>query len=82
MRTPTMLVVGDLDMRTRPTEAQQFYVALKLRGVPTAFAVMPGAGHDSLEATPSRLIAVTQLMLDWFAAHGGEPVTGTMRSAG
>ena len=71
VRTPTMLIVGDLDKRTRPTEAQQFYVALKLRGVQTAFAVMPGAGHDSLEATPSRLIATTQLTLDWYAAHGG-----------
>ena len=74
VHTPTMLVVGDLDMRTRPTEAQQFYVALKLRGVPTVFAVMPGAGHDSLEGSPSRLIAVTQLMLDWFGAHGGTPL--------
>ena len=73
VRTPTMLVVGDLDKRTPATEAQQFYTALKLRGVPTAFAVMPGAGHASLEGTPSRLIAVTQLMLNWFAAHGGEP---------
>ena len=74
VRTPTMLIVGDLDMRTRPTEAQQFYVALKLRGVPTTFAVVPGAGHGSLEGTPSRLIAVTQLTLDWFAAHGGNQV--------
>lgn len=73
VRTPTLLVVGDLDMRTRATEAQQFYVALKLRRVPTELAIMPGAGHDSLEATPSRLIAVTTLILRWFARFDGPP---------
>ena len=64
--TPTLLIVGEEDRRTPPTEALQFYHALKLRGVPTELVLVPEASHSSLGARPSQLAAIVQLTLDWF----------------
>src|SRR5690606_3614250 len=44
--TPTMLLTGKADHRTPIPESEQFYQALKLRGVPAALVRMPGAPHD------------------------------------
>ena len=35
VKTPTLVVVGSEDYRTPVSEAEQFYAALKLKGVPT-----------------------------------------------
>ena len=69
-----MLTVGEQDHNTPPAEAERFYAALHLRGVPTELVVIPDAGHVSIAGTPSRLIARASLMLDWFARHGGVPL--------
>ena len=41
--TPTLVVVGEKDLRTPGSEAEQYYQALQLRGVPTALVKVPGA---------------------------------------
>lgn len=66
--TPTMVMVGDEDWRTPPAEAEQFYTALKLRGVDAALARIPGAGHN-LGARPTQTIAKTDNIIGWFRAH-------------
>lgn len=66
--TPTMLMVGDEDWRTPPAEAEQFYTALKLRGVDTALVRIPGAGHN-IGARPTQQIAKTDNIIGWFKAH-------------
>lgn len=71
--TPTMLLVGDSDYRTPVHESEQYYTALKLRGVPTALVKIPGAGH-SIAQRPSNLMAKVSGVLGWFERFGGEPV--------
>ena len=71
--TPTMLLVGDSDYRTPVHEAEQYYTALRLRGVPTALVKIPGAGH-SIAARPSDLIAKVSAVLGWLERYGGAPV--------
>lgn len=66
--TPTMVMVGDEDWRTPPAEAEQFYTALKLRGVDAALARIPGAGHN-LGARPTQTIAKTDNIIGWFRTH-------------
>lgn len=66
--TPTMVMVGDEDWRTPPAEAEQFYTALKLRGVEAVLARIPGAGHN-LGARPSQTIAKTDNIIGWFRDH-------------
>lgn len=72
VRTPTMLMVGDEDWRTPPAEAEQFYTALKLRGIDTALVRIPGSGHN-IGARPTQQIAKTDNIIGWFKAH--DPAT-------
>lgn len=69
--TPTMLVTGEVDYRTPISETEQYYTALKLRGVPSVMVRIPGASH-SIAARPSNLIQKVVHVLEWFARHGGE----------
>jgi dipeptidyl aminopeptidase/acylaminoacyl peptidase len=67
--TPTLVVVGEEDLRTPPSESEQFYQALQLRGVPTALLRVPGASHGSLTARPSQSAAKAQAILGWFERY-------------
>lgn len=62
--TPTLLVVGDRDLRTTPAQAEQFYQALQLRSVPTELVVIPGAAHGP--DRPSQVAAEVNAILGWF----------------
>ena len=66
--TPTMIVTGEQDYRTPISESEQFYEALRLRGVDTLLVRVPGASH-SLDARPSLLISRIAYILAWFAKH-------------
>ncbi|MDP9088533.1 MAG: S9 family peptidase [Pseudomonadota bacterium] len=68
VKTPTMLMTGEVDYRTPSSEAEQFYQALKLRKVDTALVRVPNASHD-ISARPSLLIDKTAYILAWFKAH-------------
>ena len=69
VQTPTMVVVGSEDYRTPDSEAEQYYTALQLRGVPTALVKVPGAGHGSIAARPSQSGAKANAILAWFARY-------------
>jgi acylaminoacyl-peptidase len=66
--TPTMVVTGEQDFRTPISESEQYYQALRLRGVDTLLVRVPGASH-SLDARPSQLISRIAHILAWFAKH-------------
>jgi dipeptidyl aminopeptidase/acylaminoacyl peptidase len=68
--TPTMLMTGEEDWRTPMWESEQFYSALKLRGVDTALVRIPGASH-SITKRPSQLLAKVAAILAWFEQHSG-----------
>lgn len=69
VKTPTMLLTGESDLRTPISETEQFYQALKLRKVDTAMVRIPGAGHG-IAARPSQLIAKVAYILAWFEKYG------------
>jgi dipeptidyl aminopeptidase/acylaminoacyl peptidase len=66
VKTPTLLVVGSEDYRTPDSEAEQYYEALKLRGIPTEFVKVPGASHETLTDRPSQSAAKAAAILAWF----------------
>lgn len=68
VKTPTMVVTGEQDFRTPIPESEQFYQALRLRGVDTLLVRVPGVGH-SLDVHPSQLNARIAYILAWFAKH-------------
>ncbi len=69
VKTPTLVVVGSHDFRTPDSEAEQFYTALQLRGVPTALIKVPDANHHGLAARPSQSAAKTAAILAWFKRY-------------
>jgi len=68
VKTPTLVVVGEQDLRTPPAEAEQYYNALQLLGVPSALVRVPGAFHD-IAARPSHSAAKSLAILAWFARY-------------
>lgn len=66
--TPTMLLTGEEDFRTPISESEQFYQALKLRGIDTALVRVPGSSHF-IAGRPSRLIGKIEHILAWFERY-------------
>jgi len=62
--TPTQVLHGERDLRVPFTQGQEFYVALKRKGVPTEMAVYPRTPHGPRE--PRLLMDVTPRILAWF----------------
>ena len=69
VKTPTLVVVGEQDDRTPTSEADQYFAALQLRGVPTALVRVPGASHAGIAARPSQSAAKAQAILAWFERY-------------
>lgn len=66
--TPTMLMVGDQDYRTPLSESEQFYRALKLRGIETGLVRFPEASHG-IAGRPSQMLAKAEAVLAWLARY-------------
>ncbi|MBX7533655.1 S9 family peptidase [Qipengyuania sp. 1XM1-15A] len=68
VNTPTMLLTGEEDQRTPITESEQFYQALKLRGIDTVLVRVPESPHG-IASRPSRLVAKADNILVWFERY-------------
>ena len=86
VKTPTMLVTGELDLNTPMAQAEDFYRALKLRGVPTALVRMADEYHGPYGVRPSNFLRHQLYLRRWFDRYkdcaGGAcaPVTNLQRS--
>jgi len=69
VKTPTLVVVGSDDYRTPVSQAEQYYMALQMRGIPTALVKVPGASHGGIAARPSQAAAKASAILAWFARY-------------
>jgi dipeptidyl aminopeptidase/acylaminoacyl peptidase len=75
VKTPTLVVVGSEDYRTPPSESEQYYAALQIRGVPTALVKVPGASHGGFTARPSQSAAKASAILAWFDRYRTDRTT-------
>jgi dipeptidyl aminopeptidase/acylaminoacyl peptidase len=66
--TPTMVLTGELDVRTPMGESEQYYGALRLEGVDSALVRIQGAYHG-ITAKPSNLANKVGYILAWFERH-------------
>jgi dipeptidyl aminopeptidase/acylaminoacyl peptidase len=69
VKTPLLITHGERDLRVPITQGEQYYRALKKRGVETVFLRYPREGHGIQE--PNHQIDLFQRQLEWFDSHLG-----------
>ena len=67
VETPLMLTHGEQDRRVPIAQAEQYYRALRKRGVETVFIRYPREGHGITE--PNHQIDLVRRQLEWFDKH-------------
>jgi acylaminoacyl-peptidase len=65
---PTMIICGEEDWRTPMSDSEQYYQALKLRGIETVLVRIPDEPHGIL-VRPSHHLSKIQHITAWFDRH-------------
>lgn len=68
VKTPTLLMTGILDLRTPMPQTEEFYRALKKRGVPTVMVRMNNEYHGT-SSTPSNFLRTQLYLRSWFERY-------------
>jgi dipeptidyl aminopeptidase/acylaminoacyl peptidase len=68
--TPTLLMTGELDLRTPIPQTEEFYSALKYRGVETVMLRFNGEYHGT-GSKPTNFMRTQLYMMSWFQKHAG-----------
>ncbi|MCA1586207.1 MAG: S9 family peptidase [Acidobacteria bacterium] len=68
VKTPTLLMTGVLDMRTPMPQTEEYYTALKMRGVPTKLLRFEGEYHGT-SSKPSNFMRTILYMDEWYKEH-------------
>jgi dipeptidyl aminopeptidase/acylaminoacyl peptidase len=63
--TPTMLMTGVLDRRTPMPQTEEYFAALKVRGVPARIMQFEGEFHGT-GSKPTNFIRTQLYMMSWF----------------
>jgi len=66
--TPTLLMTGVLDRRTPMPQTEEYYAALKKRGVPVALLQFEGEYHGT-GSKPSNFMRTQLYMMSWFKKY-------------
>ena len=66
--TPTLLMTGVLDRRTPMPQTEEYFSALKFRGVPTRLLQFEGEFHGTA-SRPSNFIRTQLYMMSWFKRY-------------
>ncbi|WP_423462371.1 prolyl oligopeptidase family serine peptidase [Promicromonospora sp. MS192] len=70
VRTPTLVLHSELDLRCPLSQAERYYSALKRNGVDTELVVFPGENHElSRSGRPRHRKQRFEVILDWWQRH-------------
>ena len=72
VKTPTMLMTGILDLRTPMPQTEEFYRALRYRGIPTVMVRMNNEYHGT-SSTPSNFLRTQLYLRSWFDRFSTKP---------
>ncbi len=79
VRTPTLVVQGAEDDRCPVGQAEQWFGALRARGVPSRLVLYPGGSHlFILDGPPSHRLDFNRRVLDWVEQYAA-PADGVSR---
>jgi dipeptidyl aminopeptidase/acylaminoacyl peptidase len=79
VKTPTLLMTGVLDMRTPMSQTEEYYAALKLRGVETKLLRFEDEYHGT-SSKPSNFMRTVLYMDSWYKQHKRDAVVPTSAS--
>lgn len=65
VKTPTMVMTGVLDMRTPMPQSEEYYSALKMRGIPSVLLRFENEWHGT-GSRPSNWIRTQLYMMSWY----------------
>lgn len=68
VKTPTLIMTGEEDFRTPMSESEQYYKALKMRGVESVLVRVPEEPHG-IRRRPSHAAAKLTTLAGWFQKH-------------
>ena len=77
--TPTLLMTGELDLRTPMPQTEEYFAALKVRGVPAELLRFEGEYHGT-SSRPSNWLRTQLYMMSWYSRWRREP-GGTVTAA-
>lgn len=66
--TPTVIMTGELDLRTPMAQSEEFYSALKMRGVEAALLRFADEFHGT-SSKPSNFMRTQLYMMSWYQKH-------------
>ena len=69
VETPTLVMVGENDGRTPVSQSEEYYLALKVRGIPTKLLIFKGEGHGPWRSKPSNLFRTQEYLDEWFSRY-------------
>ena len=78
VKTPTLLMTGELDLRTPMPQTEEYYSALKMLKVPVVMLRFNGEYHGT-SSKPSNFLRTQLYMMSWYQKHrlGSEASTST-----
>ena len=78
VKTPTLVMTGVLDMRTPMPQSEEYYTALKMRGIDTKLLRFEGEYHGTT-SKPSNFMRTALYMMSWYKDHTRRDATPTDR---
>jgi dipeptidyl aminopeptidase/acylaminoacyl peptidase len=81
VKTPTLLMTGEMDLRTPMAQSEEYYAALKTRGVPAALLRFEGEYHGT-GSKPSNWMRTQLYMMSWYERWGGKSAAERSAAAG
>lgn len=69
VETPTLLMTGELDLRTPMAQTEEYFAALRMRGVPSVLLRFQGEYHGT-GSKPSNWMRSQAYMMDWYRKWG------------
>ncbi len=78
VKTPVLLMTGELDLRTPMSQTEEYYAALKVLDVPAVMLRFNDEFHGT-SSVPSNFLRTQLYIMDWFRQHSDEPATISSR---
>jgi dipeptidyl aminopeptidase/acylaminoacyl peptidase len=75
--TPTLIMTGELDRRTPMPQSEEYFVALKMRHVPSVLLRFDGEYHGTGGMKPTNFLRTQLYMMSWFKKYMSGAVAST-----